>query len=157
MQLFNANNLRKTTLGNVEYGGVTYVLNKQAMKGRLFWEAFDAGVTEMYITCSPCCCPLPAAPAACCLLPAACCSGQHTLYVYIVTIIIRTFEFVKPSSRLQSNIRADTLVNLIEFALCIWIRLIRYYILPRFITGYGGFAYPAQGTQEHWYLLLQVQ
>eukprot|EP01046_Picozoa_sp_COSAG06_P007273 COSAG06_NODE_353_length_16899_cov_14.694345_5_plen_132_part_00 len=130
MQLFNANNLRKTTLGNVEYGGVTYVLNKQAMKGRLFWEAFDAGVTEMYITCSPCCCPclpplLPAAccllPAACCLLPAACCSGQHTLYVYIVTIIIRTFEFVKPSSRLQSNIRADTLVNLIEFALCIWI------------------------------------
>jgi hypothetical protein len=98
MQLFNANNLRKTTLGNVEYGGVTYVLNKQAMKGRLFWEAFDAGVTEMYITCSPCCCHClpPLLPAACCLLPAACCSGQHTLYVYIVTIIIRTFEFVKP-------------------------------------------------------------
>jgi hypothetical protein len=64
MQLFNANNLRKTTLGNVEYGGVTYVLNKQAMKGRLFWEAFDAGVTEMYIPAPPAaapCCP-------CCLL-----------------------------------------------------------------------------------------
>ena len=44
--LFNANNLRKNSFGNVEYGGVTYVLNKQALKGRLFWEAFDAGVTE---------------------------------------------------------------------------------------------------------------
>jgi hypothetical protein len=82
MQLFNANNLRKTTLGNVEYGGVTYVLNKQAMKGRLFWEAFDAGVTEMYITCSPCCCHClpPLLPAACCLLPAACCLLLRATY-----------------------------------------------------------------------------
>ena len=53
------------------------MLNKQALAGRLFWESFDAGVTEMY------------------------------------------------------------------------------YILPRFITGYGGFGYPAQGTQRHWYHLIQ--
>ena len=53
------------------------MLNKQALAGRLFWESFDAGVTEMY------------------------------------------------------------------------------YILPKFITGYGGFGYPAQGTQRHWYHLIQ--
>jgi len=37
--LFNANNLLKTSFGNVEYGGITFVLNKQALHGRLFWES----------------------------------------------------------------------------------------------------------------------
>jgi hypothetical protein len=45
--LFNANNLRKTSLGNVDiYGGMTYVLNKELMKSRFFYEAWDAGDTE---------------------------------------------------------------------------------------------------------------
>ena len=44
--LYNANNLRKTSLGNFIYGGVTYVLNQKALKDRIFFEAWDAGNTE---------------------------------------------------------------------------------------------------------------
>lgn len=40
---------REATYVVSRYGGVTYVLNKQALTGRLFWESFDAGVTEMYL------------------------------------------------------------------------------------------------------------
>jgi hypothetical protein len=49
--VFNANNLRKISLGNVNiYGGMTYVLNKDLMKSRFFYEAWDAGITEMLYT-----------------------------------------------------------------------------------------------------------
>lgn len=46
--LFNANNLKKTSIGTVAgFGGMTYVLNTKALKGRLIFESFDAGLTEM--------------------------------------------------------------------------------------------------------------
>jgi hypothetical protein len=45
--LFNANNLRKTSGGNVDiYGAMTYVLNRETMKSRFFYEAMDAGDVE---------------------------------------------------------------------------------------------------------------
>eukprot|EP01060_Flectonema_neradi_P026584 TRINITY_DN3569_c0_g1_i1.p1 TRINITY_DN3569_c0_g1~~TRINITY_DN3569_c0_g1_i1.p1 ORF type:complete len:388 (+),score=52.69 TRINITY_DN3569_c0_g1_i1:498-1661(+) len=44
--LYNANNLRKTSLGNFIYGGITYVLNPNTLRTRTFFESWDAGLTE---------------------------------------------------------------------------------------------------------------
>lgn len=52
--LYNANNLRKTSIGNYFYGGMTYVLNQQRMQGRLIYEAMDGGLAEaMYKDLKP--------------------------------------------------------------------------------------------------------
>ena len=47
--LFNANNLRKTSIGNFVYGSMTFVLNPKTLNDRLFWEAFDGGLTSLMI------------------------------------------------------------------------------------------------------------
>jgi len=52
--LFLADNLRKTSGGNIFYGGFTYVLNQKEMKGRLIFEAWDAGLaSQIAPTMSP--------------------------------------------------------------------------------------------------------
>jgi hypothetical protein len=43
--LFNANNLRKTSLGNVFFGGMTWVLNPKVLDKTLLFEVWDAGKT----------------------------------------------------------------------------------------------------------------
>ena len=45
--LYNANNLRKTSIGNVAFGGATFVLNTKSLKGRMFVEAFDGGLAGL--------------------------------------------------------------------------------------------------------------
>lgn len=45
--LYNANNLRKTSMGNTMFGGITYVLNQKALAGRSFWEPADGGAMTM--------------------------------------------------------------------------------------------------------------
>ncbi len=46
--MFNANDLRKTPLGNIQYGSVTYVLDSKSLAGRSFWEPFDGGAMELF-------------------------------------------------------------------------------------------------------------
>jgi len=43
--IFNANNLRKTSLGNVFYGAMTWVLNPKVLENTLLFEVWDAGNT----------------------------------------------------------------------------------------------------------------
>eukprot|EP00756_Hemistasia_phaeocysticola_P039203 Hpha_TRINITY_DN16802_c1_g1::TRINITY_DN16802_c1_g1_i4::g.151064::m.151064 len=51
--IFNANNLL-LSVGNIFYGGLTWVLNPQAMRDRLMFEAWDAGITEsQYLKLEP--------------------------------------------------------------------------------------------------------
>ena len=46
--MFNANNLRKTSLGNIGFGSLTYVLDTHSLAGRSFWEPFDGGAMELF-------------------------------------------------------------------------------------------------------------
>lgn len=46
--MFNANNLRKTALGNIGFGSLTYVLDTNALAGRFFVEPFDGGAMELF-------------------------------------------------------------------------------------------------------------
>ena len=42
--MYNANNLRKTSLGNIAFGSLTYVLDTKALAHRAFWEPLDGGI-----------------------------------------------------------------------------------------------------------------
>ena len=44
--LYNANNLRKTSLGNTEYGAMTWVMSAKSLEGRSFFEPIDGGVMQ---------------------------------------------------------------------------------------------------------------
>ena len=47
--MYNANNLRKTSIGNTnQFGAITYVLNEQALAGRSFWEPVDGGMYDLF-------------------------------------------------------------------------------------------------------------
>ena len=50
--MYNANNLKKTSFGNTEFGSVTYVLNTKALAGRTLWEPIDGGLF-MFLEYSP--------------------------------------------------------------------------------------------------------
>jgi hypothetical protein len=45
--LFNANNLLHGSIGNYEYGGMTYVLDSKRLQGRMFVEPIDGGLMTM--------------------------------------------------------------------------------------------------------------
>jgi Cys-rich protein (TIGR01571 family) len=46
--LYNANNLYKFSGGNnIDYGSVTYLLNRKTMRKRLLWEIWDGGLVSM--------------------------------------------------------------------------------------------------------------
>eukprot|EP01051_Picozoa_sp_SAG22_P014117 SAG22_NODE_1669_length_3849_cov_3.221333_2_plen_339_part_00 len=44
--MFNAINLNKNSVGNLNFGGITYVLNTKVLRGRLIFEPGDGGLTE---------------------------------------------------------------------------------------------------------------
>jgi hypothetical protein len=45
--LYNANNLLHASIGNYEYGGMTFVLDSQKLQGRMFMEPIDGGLMTM--------------------------------------------------------------------------------------------------------------
>ena len=46
--MYNANNLRKTSIGNTnQFGAITYVLNEQALAVS-FWEPVDGGMYDLF-------------------------------------------------------------------------------------------------------------
>eukprot|EP01052_Picozoa_sp_SAG31_P034481 SAG31_NODE_4035_length_3645_cov_1.508460_2_plen_982_part_00 len=45
--LFNANNLRRASIGNYEYGGMTFVLDAAKLSGRMLVEPIDGGLMTM--------------------------------------------------------------------------------------------------------------
>jgi hypothetical protein len=47
--MYNANNLRKTSLGNIgNFGSMTYVLNAKELAGRTMWEPVDGGMYALF-------------------------------------------------------------------------------------------------------------
>lgn len=51
--LYDANNLRKASLGNTQFGAVTYVLNTKALSGRSLFEPSDGGAYDLFMNMPP--------------------------------------------------------------------------------------------------------
>eukprot|EP01052_Picozoa_sp_SAG31_P050285 SAG31_NODE_11406_length_1034_cov_1.519786_1_plen_142_part_10 len=45
--MYNANNLLKTSIGNIGFGAATYVLNPRTLNKRIMIEPWDGGLTSM--------------------------------------------------------------------------------------------------------------